>query len=325
MTATGTELPENPVKKHRTTPIPESITSVPGYPEKLVIYQLNASPYWWVRYYVDRKIVRRSTKTSDKRKAFAFAKEFYDDINYKRRQGLSITSQSQFEICANEVMTAQEARVQRREISKMMHQSDGYRLKKLILPFFRKYDVTQIDYFLLEQFLNKLGEEKLTPPTISNYFGMVRKVLSHAERKGFIKSIPQFPKFKKRDQPRGWFTTREYRKLWESARRLRGKVFEIRQVTDDKGEKSIITCEADASKDGKLLRRVEMTEDLYQLIVFMTNSFIRPSDIKFIQHKHIEIIEDESTYLRLTTPATKKHSMPIVTMEKAVEVYKRLQ
>jgi hypothetical protein len=323
MTTNESGLPQNTVKKHRTTPISDSLTSVPGYPEKLVIYQLAASPYWWVRYYIDKRVVRRSTKTTDKRKAIAFAKEFYDEINYKRRQGLSITSQSQFEICADEVMAAQEARVQRGEISKMMNQSDGYRLKKLILPFFRKYDVGQIDYFLLEQFLNKLGEEKLASPTIANYFGLIRKILAYAERRGFIQSIPQFPKFQKTDKPRGWFSTREYRKIWESARRLRGKTFEIREIKE--GEiKQTIVCEEGQNKEGTLLRRVEMTEDLYQLIVFMTNSFIRPSDIKFIQHKHVEIIENDDTYLRLSIPTTKKHGKPIVTMEKAVEVYKRL-
>lgn len=47
--------------KHRTTPLAASITPVPGYPRKLTIYQLEASSYWWVRYYTDGKIVRRSS------------------------------------------------------------------------------------------------------------------------------------------------------------------------------------------------------------------------------------------------------------------------
>ncbi len=53
--------------KHRSTPIAASITSVPNYPKKLVIYQLEASPFWWVRYYTDGKILRRTTKVTDKK------------------------------------------------------------------------------------------------------------------------------------------------------------------------------------------------------------------------------------------------------------------
>ena len=56
----------------------------------------------------------------------------------------------------------------------------------------------------------------------------------------------------------------------------------------------------------------------------MVNSFIRPTDIKNIQHKHVEIIDDEYNYLRLTIPTSKRHSTPIATMQMAVEVYRRL-
>ena len=63
-----TEVPnESKAAKHRTTPIKESLTSVPNYPTKLTIYKSEASPFWWVRYYAANKIFRRSTKTTDKR------------------------------------------------------------------------------------------------------------------------------------------------------------------------------------------------------------------------------------------------------------------
>ena len=57
----------------------------------------------------------------------------------------------------------------------------------------------------------------------------------------------------------------------------------------------------------------------------MTNSFIRPTDIKNMQHKHIEEDErDGYKYLRLTLPTSKKHDKPIVTQQMAIEVYNRL-
>jgi hypothetical protein len=61
------------------------------------------------------------------------------------------------------------------------------------------------------------------------------------------------------------------------------------------------------------------------MIEFNANSFIRPIDIKNMQHKHVEVIRGDNTYLRLSLPESKKHSDPIVTMEQAVHVYEELK
>lgn len=62
------------------------------------------------------------------------------------------------------------------------------------------------------------------------------------------------------------------------------------------------------------------------LIRFMVNSFIRPVDIKLIQHKHIEVITGLSTYLRLNLPETKRHTTgQVVTMRAANGVYQSLK
>lgn len=56
----------------------------------------------------------------------------------------------------------------------------------------------------------------------------------------------------------------------------------------------------------------------------MTNSFIRPTDIKVLQHKHVAIVRGKDTFLRLTHPPTKSHGQPIATLERAVVVYEEL-
>lgn len=73
-----------------------------------------------------------------------------------------------------------------------------------------------------------------------------------------------------------------------------------------------------------MMRNVEITQDVYDLIIFMTNSFIRPTDIKVLQHKHVAVVRGKDTYLRLTHPPTKGHGGPVVTMERAVVVYDSL-
>lgn len=56
----------------------------------------------------------------------------------------------------------------------------------------------------------------------------------------------------------------------------------------------------------------------------MVNSFVRPSDIKIMQNKHITVVRGDHVYLRLNLPETKKHNKPVVTMQAAVRVYERL-
>lgn len=69
---------------------------------------------------------------------------------------------------------------------------------------------------------------------------------------------------------------------------------------------------------------MEISEDIGDLIEFMLHTFIRPTDLKVLQHQHVSVVRREHTYLRLTQPETKRHSLPMVSMPKAVAVYERL-
>jgi hypothetical protein len=325
-------------QQHRTTAY--NLTHVANYPKKLVIYQLAASPFWWTRYYADGRILRRSTKETSKQRAIEYAKTFYDEINYQRLHGVvSSGNKSTFGSCAAALLEQQEELVRRGEMSAEMQQNDRYRLRKEVLPYFERVALADIDYFKLEQFINKLSRDNLKPPTISNYVGLVSKTLRLAQRRGYIAHLPQFPKVKKVDAPRGWFNVHEYRALWRCAQRMHGKTWEIRKLTNKDGTQEIFCSERmpatykprtavgkalQAKVAGsELLRRVEMTLDLRNLITFMSNSFIRPTDVKWLQHKHVEVIDGEHKYLRLNLPVSKKHDKPIVTMSNAVRVYAR--
>jgi hypothetical protein len=314
--------------KHKTTPIAGSLASVPGYPSKLVIYQLAASKYWWVRYYANGKILRRSTKCEDKKSALSFAETFYEDLIVRQRQGLTVSKRGSVESCATALIKSQASQLLRGEITQITADNTKYRLFKMILPFFRAYDAASVTYDVLEQFLNQLSKAKpkLSTVTINSYMKLVRRVLAEGMRKSILTHLPEFPRVRTTEHPRGYFTVQEYRKLWARARALRGKVYELRKVQSrsGKGETThyVLKGRSDA---GRLIRRVEFSEDLYQLIVFMTNSFIRPTDIKFLQHKHVEVVRNDNVYLRMRLPVTKNHKDPIVTMPKAVEVYERLR
>jgi hypothetical protein len=200
-----------------------------------------------------------------------------------------------------------------------------YRLKKAILPALGSRDITTIHYDDLEHLLQDLSHQKLTGTTISSYMKTARSVFVHAYKRRDIPSIPHFPQVDASHEPRGYFTNREYRKLWSRARSLIGKRFEYRKLRDADGNEMQGQYFAEgACKEGRLVRKITITRELCELIVFSTNSYTRPTDIKNLQHKHVTIVRGDRTYLRMKPPPTKGQKQPFVTMTQAVEVYERL-
>lgn len=298
-----------------------------GYPNKLFIYKQAASKYWWVRLYVGGRTLVKTTKQTDQRKATAFAKEFYDAAMYNHRRGIVSGSRANFELCAKEVLREEKSKLTRGELTQITYDNTEYRFNKFILPFFREMEVTDIDYETMSAYLSHLSMQGLSSSTVSAYMRLANKVLSYAHRKRLIQSVPQAPNVRVVDKARGWFTVREYKRLYSAAQRYIGKKIQVRKYEDEDGAKQTqyIDESSKVPRLGKLMRNVDMTEDLRRLIVFMVNSYVRPTDIKYMQHQHIDVIEDEHRYLRLRIPPTKNHSDPIVTMSTAVDVYLRLK
>jgi len=82
----------------RTVPIAETMTSIGrGFPDKLVIFKIPASSYWWVRYYTQKKILKKSTKTENKKTAIEFAKNGYDLVITGRRKDRLLALKSSLE------------------------------------------------------------------------------------------------------------------------------------------------------------------------------------------------------------------------------------
>jgi len=298
---------------------------IPNYPTKLFIYKHSASKYWWVRYFVNGNAVRKSTKTDSKRDAIAFAKEYFDLITHNQQLGINSTaSVTSFQSCLTQLLDAEKAKLERGEISKITYDNNKYRYQKSILPYFRDKEVRDIDYFTVERYLNELSTKNLSSTTVSTYLLLVKKVLEYAARRKLIVAVPQFPKLKVKKVSRGWFNVSEYRTLWSAAQRLAETTIEIRKYEDDSGEKKTQYIDTNSRKPklGTLMRKVQMTTDMRRLIVFMTNSYIRPSDIKNIKHKHIDIVNRNGyEYLLLNIPPSKGHSTPIVSMPHAVNTY----
>ena len=310
----STKAPAKALKKRSVVPIPDTITRIPKYPPKLIIFQVASSPYWWARTYEGRPI-KRSLKTTDKREAIAAAKDFYDEILLNKRQSINNNpKKSTFAYCAQQVIAEDMARADRDELSESYAITQRGLINKHIKDYFKQIEVADIDYMFLDGFRNYLFNLKLVPATVKANFVPVKKILDYAQKANIIKTSPLLPSVKNEDNPRGYFNVREYRLLRTTARQMIGSLSEVKQ------RKVVNGKEID-----KKLRNIIVSEELLYLISFMIYTFIRPTDLKSIKHEHIEIRHGaEGDYLWMPIPPSKGHGNPITSMPRAAIFYKKL-
>jgi len=313
-------------QRGRTVPIPESIHPVAGYPRKLVVFKIAASRYWQVRCWVKGKTYRRSTHSLSLRVAQSFARSFYEQLVGKPVSVAPVTSkpfvQQQeaernsfkashtFGALAAQMLANETARVERGEFALGSLQVLRNRLDSHLLPRWGNRPASGIDYAQLLAFVEFMSKSK-SSITIGQYLVAIRKVLSHGLRIGAIAKLPEFPKVKPRTASRGAFTPSEYWSIIRTARRLRGHPHP--------------DSTADLRKSYRLVHRnCCMPPDLAWAIGFMVSSFIRPSDLKTLKHRHVEVVSGANTYLRLTLPESKRHDKPVVTLFPAVRIYRQI-
>ncbi len=307
--------------RERTVPIPETITPVPGYPRKLVVFKMAASRFWQVRCWVKGKTYRRSTQSLSLRVAQSFARRFYEQLlaqSFDARPAplapaallANPSSHCTFGGLAAQMYTAEQARVERGEYTRGSLMVLRNRLDSHLLPRWGVQPITEIGYPEMMVLVDQLSASK-SSTTISQYLVAIRKVFNHALRVGVISQLPEFPKVKIKTASRGAFTPTEYWRILRTARSLRGQ-------PHPGGAKGL-------RQKYKLIYKDDcMPPDLAWAIGFMVNSFIRPSDLRTLKHRHVEVVKGKNTYLRLTLPETKKHDAPIVTLFPAVRIYRQI-
>lgn len=95
-------------------------------------------------------------------------------------------------------------------------------------------------------------------------------------------------------------------------------------LTQEEYEELVASAEKLAN-DEVIERGVLITDEMKYLIQFMVNSFIRPSDIRVLKHKHIkEVKEGRDKWLVLNHPATKTNATEVQAMPASVHIYNKL-
>lgn len=308
----------NDTKKPRSvTPIPSTIEHIKGFPKKLIIFKVASSSFWWTRCHFEGKPYKRSTRTESKRDAIKYAKNFYEQLITDKRVGVSSNARmTSFVICGEGVIEEDTLKGERGELSKQYAINQKRLIQGHIYSFFSSYQIAEITYPLQDKFRAYLAKKGLSTNTIKMHFVTLNKIFSYALRNGYITTAPTKPTIKQVDNARGYFELGEYKQLRRASLRLQNTFSELRHATveDEDGNTSV------------LLRRIIITKELLYLIPLMVFTFIRPTDLKVMRHRHVEIrASDKGDYLFMPLPETKKHARPITSLPKAAYYYKRLR
>jgi hypothetical protein len=243
----------------QTEPDLKAVKVVPG----VSIYKVRGSQYWYVRVW-DRaraRYVVRSTRETSRIEARHVAIEFARSTTQSQD---AVKRQFTFKHFADKTMT----KVSRLAADGEKHIGTVKAIEWAIqnadwglLKWFGARDVRTINAQDFSEYMGQLTKRRpdLSSSSKNSIMSAFRNVLKAARDEGVINALPATPRAKQQDNPRPFFRFRPlvkkeddaYRKLLKTARQM--------------AEERIV------------IRGIPVTYELYDLIVFLTQSFVRPT------------------------------------------------
>ena len=240
----------------------------------LSLYKTNGSPYWFARIWVggENKYVVRSTKETSRLVAEEVAEELLNDLKQDRFV-FGVPKNRTFNHYAEMLI-----KEQRRETGKTKNIRFAKEDEKIlnregdgIIDYFGRKDVASIHTMDIRNYLNYLDDQRdqpLAPSTKNKYATIIRKVLKLAYEQRVIDHLPLIPKVSIKDNPRPSFTEPEYKHLLKTTREV--------------------------VKEGVKVRGILLTMEMYYFIVFMTHTFLRPTESEVFALRHRDITKKEN-------------------------------
>jgi hypothetical protein len=281
----------------RLTPIQTTIQTIPGYPKKLVIYQTAASRFYWTRVYFNGRYFVKTTKTESVKDAKKFAVKFYEKTLMSAASHNKTDATKSFAVVGRKFLDTQA-----KASKKVTHRNDEARFKSDLLPIFGEQDISTITNAQICRLLDRLRERELSPATQKHFLVILSKIMKFAVENDLMMRLPTFPKVTGRlttMQRRDYFTLEEYETLCKEAE----------------------LC----ATDQVLVRGVPITLEIKYLFQFMVNSFIRPSDLRVLKFKHLQLRKDgRESWYALNHPATKTNANEVQAMPATVGIINNL-
>ena len=179
-----------------------------------------------------------------------------------------------------------------------------------LLRFFGERDVRQIRTQTYQEYMADLAKRRpdMTASTRNTLMATLRNVLKIARDEGVIDAVPETPRSRVKDNPRPFFR------------------FHPLVAKDDDNYQKLLRQVKQMADQRIAVRGVEITDELYDLVLFLTHSFVRPisSELYAIRHSDITVANDPRRLI-VTVRDGKTGYRSANTMEAAVSVYQRIK
>ncbi|MEY4529173.1 MAG: hypothetical protein RL768_2892 [Nitrospirota bacterium] len=280
----------------------------------LAIYKIHASPYWFCRMRIPSKrgYVVRSTKESRRLDARKVAEELYIKESQFAYLPAPPPKDTLFDTYAEKLVEHQFQLAKEGHCSLSLAKSDKnlvYTPKSGLLAYFGGKAITEIrtkDVKAYLQWMKQLRTEPYAFNTYSTRIACLRKILKLAVDDEVIEAVPATPRPERKDSPRGFF-----------------RFSPLVSKEHDEYERVLKTAK-DMAEQGVKVRWVPVTDELYDLILFLSHTFLRPtySEVYALKHRDVAIAEDPKR-LVLRIVRGKTGFRQVNTLEAAVSVYLR--
>lgn len=277
----------------------------------VAIYKVGASPFWQVRVRDtrSRKYVVRSTKETSRIKARVAAEEIAADIRGGEKR---VEREYTFEHYGKRMVAKADRMATNGERHTNYARDIRYCLENKewgLYRFLSRRDIREIRTRDYQEVMEKIQDERpdLSTSTRNILTATFRNVLKVARDDGVIDTVPATPRAKQKDTPRSYFPFHPlvpkednlYKKVIETAKRL--------------------------GAESHMVRGLPITDELYDLALFLTHSFVRPtvSEVYALKHSDVTVADDPKRLL-ITVRAGKTGYRVANSMPGAVPVYKRI-
>lgn len=189
---------------------------------RATLYQRPTTPYWFVRYKVDKTWLRTSTKKEKLNEAKEVAVDLVTNAWFRQKNNLPTLSKK-FKSVALLAIKRME------EMAESGHGKPTFNryiqaINSYLIPFFKQYNINSINYEALNQFyawrINKMGKNP-SASAINTHNSAMNRVMDEALLRGFItkSEVPHLQNKGEVSERRADFTNEEYVKLFKFMRK----------------------------------------------------------------------------------------------------------
>jgi len=193
-----------------------SVNSIQILDGAVTLTKRDNSAAWQARYKIGNKWIRTTTKQKELARATKTAQDIYLRARFREDEGLPIVTK-RFDTVAKQTSNKLLAALKANEGKKVFE--DYIRvIKNYLIPFFGSYNITSIDFALMERYAiwrkNKIGHE-VKASTINTHNSALNKIFEEAMLHGFMTkaNVPLLINRGLKSERRSDFTLEEYRYL----------------------------------------------------------------------------------------------------------------